>query len=168
MNLFNMPCDNLPAIQRFHYELCKILQPNYMNPITTYNHLLRPERHFNCALVPNGSLLSSNNRRTKIMQKLINDNINKDEDANDDFDERALNMIDKKHNDVFFKYSVSNKDCTNSTELVSSVHRGGVYEAASLRINQQRIVKTFLNLYFDHKFAESDEKLAKFNYVSTP
>ena len=37
-----------------------------------------------------GSSLSSDNRRTKITQKLITDNSNKDEDANDTFVEKYL------------------------------------------------------------------------------
>ena len=102
MNLFNMPCDNLPAIQRIHYELLKLMQPNYMNPITTYNHLLHPERNLKCTLTPHGSPLSSNNRITKITQTLITDNSNKEEDTNDVFVEGMLNMTDNKHNDCFF------------------------------------------------------------------
>ena len=35
MNLFNIPCNNLPAIQGLHCEVFKLLQPNSMNPITT-------------------------------------------------------------------------------------------------------------------------------------
>ena len=72
-----------------------------MNPITTYNHPLHPERHLNGALMPHSSSLCSNTRRTKITQQLIADNSNKDEDSNDAFVERVLNMMDKKHN-VFF------------------------------------------------------------------
>ena len=49
-----------------------------------------------------GSSLSSDNRRTKITQKLITDHSNKDEDANDTFVERILKMMDKKRDDCVF------------------------------------------------------------------
>ena len=55
-----------------------------------------------------GSSLSSNNRRTKITQKLISGTSKNDEDANDDFVERILNIIDKKYNDGVFKHTVTN------------------------------------------------------------
>ena len=115
-----------------------------------------------------GSSLSSKNRRTKIMQKLITDTSSDDEDTNDTFVERMLNMIDKKHNDGGFKYTVTNGCCTKSTKLMSSVCWKGVSEAASLRINQQKTIKKFLNLYFGHTIVESDKKLTKFNYVYMP
>ena len=41
-------------------------------------------------------------------------------------------------------------------------------EAASLRISQKKIIKSFLNLHFGHKIAESSKKLAKFNSVYMP
>ena len=101
MKLFNTPCDNLPTIQCLNYELFKLLQSNSTNPITTYSYPLHPKRHLNCTLIPHGPSLSSSNWWTKIIQKLITDNRNKDEDANDTFFERKLYIMDTKLNDCF-------------------------------------------------------------------
>ena len=93
-----------------------------MSPITTCNHPLHPERYLNHALMPHGSALSSSNQREEIMQKLTTDDSNKDEDANYDFVQRVLNMMDKKQNNYFFKNLVTNGYCAKSTKLVSSAY----------------------------------------------
>ena len=115
-----------------------------------------------------GSSFSSNNLREKITQKVITDTSNNDEDVSGTFVERMLNMIDKKHDYGVLKHTVTNGCYSKSTKLMYSVHWSGISEVVSLVINQQRIVKKFLNFNFGHNILESEKKLAKFNFARMP
>ena len=85
-----MLCDNIPTIQHVHYKLFKLLQLSTKNLITKCNHPLHPERCLNCASMSEGASLSSNDRRIKIMNKLITDASNDNKDVNDYFVEIFL------------------------------------------------------------------------------
>ena len=46
---------------------------------------------------------------------------------------------------------------------MTAMHWNAMFEAASLRLSQKKIIKKFLNLHFEHKIVVSDKQLASEN-----
>ena len=156
MNIFKVPSNNSEALQRLHYEISNILMKEN---VIEYPHPIRPSVNMRFANMPSGNSKATNYRRAKVINTLIDDT---DKEGKEILIENILNMIDIKHNEEFFNFCVKKGYCQKQTPIMSALFWNSMSEAASLRINQQRIINKFLTTHFGYRVVEKEKKLSEF------
>ena len=100
MRVFNVPVDNVHALERLNYEISKYLLKE--NSAITYDSPLSQGRTTCYAASPHRKSRSANVRRCDVIKKVVEMDNSVNEDDRDSFAHRTLQIIDNECNDEFF------------------------------------------------------------------
>ena len=114
MSLFHAPSDSASALERLHFEISRCLQT--IKTSAEHKNPFQPQRHASCAVVPQGASKSRNHSWSQAIKTMIESNASTVMENNDNFANRVLSIMELKHNDELFNFTVK-KDITGKVVM---------------------------------------------------
>ena len=104
MSLFYDPSNDVSSLERLHYRISRCLWTRKI--ITQCEYPIQPKSNISCDIAPQDTSNSKNFSLIQVVKTIIEHNSSIDTYNNDNFVRRVLSMMELKHNEELFNFTV--------------------------------------------------------------